>query len=140
MRVCQSLGLRGGLPTPFYYSRDSKGLHVRRIRGDSPEIWIISHIDWQALLEVIADVKKNKYQTFSVAQTDHSEAHPQSLYKLVRAALDRVPKLDDSLVAYVCAILVHEGTLQLHHGKTVGPDARLILRRSVPDASPNEFE
>lgn len=137
MRVCQTLGHRSGLPTPFYYCRIQSGIHVRRVRGENVGGWNISHQQWEQLLHILANAR---LKTFSIAQTEHEEAHPQSLYDIIAIALRDVAGLDDSLTAYVCAILVHEGTLQLHHGKTVGPDARLVLRKSDPTASLEEFE
>lgn len=132
MIVLQSLGLKAGLPTPFYYRRDHAGVHVRPIRTKDKRPAKVDQANWQALLDEIA---KSPTKTFAVSPTANVTAPNVSLYDTIRAVLEkRQPSLavTDSLLSAICAILVHEGSLQLYHGR-IGKDreARVVLRTSA---------
>jgi hypothetical protein len=135
MIVLQSLGLKAGLPTPFYYRRDNKGVLVQFIRGKDKGPVAIDQGTWQELLETLARSAKSRTKTFSVSSTISSLAPNQSLYDFIRDCLKKGQSnlvVTDSLLSAICAILVHEGSLQLYHGR-IGKDreARVVLRISA---------
>ena len=132
MRVLQSLGLKAGMPTPFYYKRDLRGVHIVPILGrDKQKATTIPTESWSKLL---AEIARDKRRTFTVAPTDNPAASSDSTYKKIKTLLEGEPiegPITTSLLAYISSILVHEGTLQLYHGR-IGRDreARVVLRKS----------
>jgi hypothetical protein len=131
MRVLQTIGSHEGLPTPFYYGRGREGVRIEQIRGqDTTKPFDIPSTVWQEILDMIAD---SPTTTFAVTDRHNNPAaSSENLYERLHRIFSRhqIEGLNDSLLAYVSAILLHEGSLQLYHGR-IGPDreARIVLRR-----------
>jgi len=83
--------------------------------------------EWEALLLAIAHPDRSR--AFGVSSRLTATDRDPSLHELIN---DNVTGGSDTrLRAYVTAILIHEGTLMIHHGPLGrGWEARVVLMRS----------
>lgn len=143
MRVMQTLGRHGGTQEGiFQYKRGSVGVtidpSIARTTGNSvpKNLVVISSAEWNRILDRI---EQAPLQTFRITEpVAGSPAQPsQSLHTLIQTAVPAPAngwKWDDSYLSYVCAVLEHEGTIDLYHGLMGGnnPPAIIELRRDIP--------
>ncbi len=137
MKVLQTLGRHGGHQAGiFQYKRSSTGVVIDGSVGQanlSPSEITIATSEWTSIL---AAIEKAPQSSFRLTGTPPFNAPPNaSLYALLQTALP-APNgwaWNDSWKSYVCAILEHEGTVDLYHG-TLGPNDQAIiaLARDVP--------
>lgn len=120
MKVLQTLGRHGGYQEGiFQYKRTSKGvfidLSVGQAKGGS--ICRFGLSEWSDILKEIA---RSSHKTFGLSSDGQSKkSAKRTLYKLVSDAVPKPKygvKWNDSLRAAVCAVLEHEGTIDLYHG------------------------
>ncbi len=128
MRVLQTIGFREGRNTPFYYRRNGVGTDIEPLKGDDNPPFNVSQACWEIVWTAIANAPN---QIFQVTEGDGGATVPQNLYGIVRECLKAHScRADDSAIAYVNAILLHEGTLQTYHGKAGDTYHRINFRRS----------
>jgi hypothetical protein len=128
MKIVQTIGFntQTGWPTPFYYRRDRDGVHVRSAIGQQI-VFSVSNDEWQAILEEVASGNDD---LFGVTGTSRSSFPGPKLYEIISNCL-RDGGTNDRKLAYISAILVHEGTLHTFHGQVPGGlEARVYLKRS----------
>lgn len=120
MKVMQTLGRHAGSQEGiFQYKRTSKGvfidLTVGRARGGVVSRFTLR--EWSGILKAIA---QSSHGTFGLSSDGQSKrTSKKTLYKLVSDAVPQSKygvKWTDSLRAAVCAVLEHEGTIDLYHG------------------------
>ncbi|MBI5536007.1 MAG: hypothetical protein HY898_25025 [Deltaproteobacteria bacterium] len=137
MKVLQTLGRHGGAQEGvFQYKRDVDGVLINATISNAnlnPNVIRLSHAEWTSILAAIAQANG---ETFRLTGAPPFPAPPnQSLYELLPTAV-RNPaggwQWNDSWKSYICAILEHEGSIDLYHG-TLGPQhvAIIALRRDV---------
>lgn len=131
MKVLQTLGAHGGNQTGiFQYRRTPAGVNIDASVGQAninPNNITITSLEWNSILQSISDAN---LQTFRLTGTPPFTQPPnQSLYQLISQAVPAPAgpwQWNDSLKSYVCAILEHEGSIDLYHG-TLGPNAQAII-------------
>ena len=131
MKVLQTLGAHGGQQTGiFQYRRTPDGVHIDSSVGQatlSPKDITITSTEWQNLLSAIRAAVNN---TFRLTGTPPFSTPPnESLYHLISTAIPNPSNgwlWNDSWRSYVCAILEHEGSIDLYHGP-LGPNASAII-------------
>jgi hypothetical protein len=131
MKVLQTLGRHGGAQEGiFQYYRTTDGVHIDSGVGQAkldPSTIIVTNDEWTAILGAIADAKGATFRLTGNAPFD--DPPNTSLYELFTQA---VPKpnggwnWNDSWKSYICAILEHEGSIDLYHG-VLGPNATAII-------------
>jgi hypothetical protein len=132
MKVLETLGQhRGAQKGIFQYKRTVDGVLIDSSVGqanlDPPEITVTTR-EWTAILSAIRD---NEHRTFRLTTTDQQPEEPPytSLYQLLVQAVpdpERGWNWHDSCKSYICAILEHEGSIDLYHG-TLGRNATAII-------------
>jgi|SRR5215211_1010608 hypothetical protein len=128
MKIVQTIGFNAptGWPTPFYYRRDRDGIHIKSAIGQPLE-HTVTHDEWDAILDMIAN---SSTSYFGVTGNQNSTFQGPKLYGLISGKLKKYAT-NDRLLAYISAILVHEGTLHAFHGQLEGDlEARVYLKRS----------
>jgi hypothetical protein len=121
MKVLQTLGKSRAQEGIFQYRRDADGVYidgsVGNAKGLDPSEIIIQHSEWRKILRTI---QKAEYGTFRLTGTSQSDEPPyQSLYELLSDAVfspEEGCTSNDSWKSYVCAILGHEGSIDLYGG------------------------
>ncbi|GAA4124804.1 hypothetical protein ACFFTN_11890 [Aminobacter aganoensis] len=126
MKVLQTLGHRNGFPpTPFYYRREADGIRIESIVGKKIRRLIDTDV-WNEILRTVFD---NGSEVFGVSSSANSELDAPKLHDLIKAGSNIG---DTRTLAYISAVLVHEGSLILDHGPRQDDlDARIFLRRST---------
>lgn len=137
MKVLQTLGAHGGNQTGiFQYRRTPAGVNIDASVGQAninPNNITLTTAEWTSILQAMADASR---QTFRLTGTPPF-AHPpnQSLYRLIQLAVPSPAggwQWNDSLKSYVCAVLEHEGSIDLYHGRLGQHDRAIIcLKRDV---------
>ena len=137
MKILQTLGRHGGTQEGiFQYRRTAHGIYIDGTVGQSQSVTqpvSLSSDEWQTVLEQIRDADK---ETFRITGTGPFNEPPNlSLYELIGEAVKHPTggwNWNDSLKAYVCSILEHEGSIDLYHG-TLGQNhsARICLKKDV---------
>lgn len=136
MKVLQSLGkARGQTEATFRYRRSSDGVtidaSINANYNQTPKQIALSNVEWNTILKAIETAQ---FETFRITNTGTAGDQPtQSLNLLFSSAV--TPKgwtWNDSWVAYVAAILEHEGSLDLYHGALgQGQSAVIALSRDI---------
>lgn len=137
MKVLQTLGAHGGAQTGiFQYRRTPDGVHIDASVGRAqltPDNVLLSSVEWQALLTEIRAVSNNTFRL--TGQGPFANPPSQSLYSLINRAIPNPSAgwhWNDSWRSYVCAILEHEGSIDLYHGPLGQGHAAIInLARDV---------
>lgn len=122
MKVLQTLGRHGGqLEGIFKYRRHTDGVEIELISVTPRRTFTLTSDEWVAILK---QLRKGKAKTFTLTQ---------DLYPLLRIA---VPNPNGgwnwsrgSDEAAVCAVLEHEGSIDLYHGGR--NSVKIHLRRDV---------
>lgn len=137
MKVLQTLGRHSGAQEGiFQYRRQPDGVHIDSAVGQAkltpPQI-TITHDEWRAILQAIQNCPQGSFRL--TGQAPFSSPPNQSLYEVLATTLPAPAggwTWNDSWKAYVCAILEHEGSIDLYHG-TLGPQHQAIicLRKDV---------
>lgn len=136
MKVLQTLGKHQGVQAGiFQYRRQPDGVYIDSAVGQAnltpPEI-TISNADWCSILDVIKNSTQNSFRLTGAAQ---SAAPPnQSLYDSLSLAVPNPSgwNWNDSWKSYVCAILQHEGSVDLYHGPLgQGHQAIICLSKDI---------
>lgn len=137
MKVLQTLGAHSGRQVGiFQYRRTPQGVHIDASVGRaslSPSEIHISSDEWDAILMAIQNASD---ETFRLTGTPPFQQPPNGcLYQLLSATVPSPSdgwRWNDSWKSYVCAILEHEGSIDLYHGM-LGPNATAIitLKRDV---------
>lgn len=136
MKVLQSLGkAKGQTEATFRYRRSSTGVTIDasiNANYNQPLKQItLSNVEWNAILAAIENAAN---ETFRITNTGAPGDQPtQSLNQLFAAAVTPTGwTWNDSWVAYVAAILEHEGSLDLYHGALgQGQSAVIALSRDI---------
>lgn len=131
MKVLQTLGAHGGAQTGiFQYRRTPDGVHIDASVGQAnlnPDQITFTSAEWGAMLTAIRNAQN---QTFRLTGVPPFPQPPNdSLYRLLGAAVPNPAggwQWNDSWRSYVCAILEHEGSIDLYHGG-LGPNASAII-------------
>ena len=138
MKVLQTLGRHGGTQEGvFQYKRSAAGVVIDSTIGqahlDTPKITITA-TEWNRILQAIETAPQG---TFRLTGTPPFNEPPnQSLYELLSQSLPNPTNgwtWNDSWKAYICAILEHEGSIDLYHGVLGQHHSAIIpLARDIP--------
>jgi hypothetical protein len=131
MKILQTLGRHGGHQEGiFQYRRTAAGVYIDSAVGQArlnPPTIVVTTEDWTAILQAICRAHQD---SFRLTGTPPFRIPPrQSLYQLLS---DAVPhpiggwQWQDSWKAYICAILEHEGSIDLYHG-VLGPRHTAVI-------------
>ncbi len=120
MKVMQTLGRHAGHQEGiFQYKRTNKGVFVDLTVGQTQngKVYRFALSEWSSILKEVA---KCSHKTFGLSSDGQSKTTARrTLYQVVSDAV-RAPtdgwNWTDSLRAAVCAVLEHEGTIDLYHG------------------------
>lgn len=131
MKVLQTLGAHGGQQTGiFQYRRTADGVEIDASVGQAnlnPDKITFTTGEWSAILDAIRNTPN---QTFRLTGVPPFPQPPnESLYHLISSAVPAPSGgwlWKDSWRSYVCAILEHEGSIDLYHGP-LGPNASSII-------------
>lgn len=136
MKVLQSLGRASGqVEATFRYRRSSQGVtidaSINRNYNQTPAQIQFTNAEWNAILTAIENAPN---ETFRITDTGGPGQQPtQRLSQIFAGAV--TPNgwaWNDSWVAYVAAILEHEGSLDLFHGAIgQGQSAVIALSRDI---------
>jgi hypothetical protein len=138
MKVLQTLGRHSGSQEGiFQYKRTADGVFIDGAVGQAqlnPSSVVLTTAEWQQILGAIEAAPQGSFRLTGAAP--FSQPPYQSLYQLLQAAVphpDRGWTWNDSWKSYVCAILEHEGSIDLYHG-SLGPQhaAHITLSRDIP--------
>lgn len=134
MKVLQTLGRHSaaGQEGIFQYKRTQTGVWIDSTVGHAnlnPGRITITNAEWTAILTAIANQPN---ETFRLTRTNTNDPPRQSVYDTVASAVPNPVgwTWNDSWLAYVCAILEHEGSID-HYGGSLGQGigAPIILAR-----------
>ncbi|WP_157605495.1 hypothetical protein [Schlesneria paludicola] len=138
MKVLQTLGRHGGAQEGvFQYKRSTNGVVIDNSIGSAsvtPPVATLSTTEWTTILLAIENAQQASFRL--TGQPPFAEPPNQSLYQLFS---DAVPNpaggwnWHDSRKAAICAILEHEGSIDLYHG-VLGPlhAANITIARDIP--------
>lgn len=131
MKVLQTLGAHGGTQTGiFQYRRTPAFVHIDASVGQAalnPDEVEITTAEWTAILQAIQDAPQNSFRL--TGTPPFAQPPNQSLYQAISQAVPNPAggwQWNDSWRSYVCAILEHEGSIDLYHG-TLGPNHSAII-------------
>jgi hypothetical protein len=132
MKIVQTLGRAGGVHEGvFCYKRTSKGVHIDASISSKYTLkkknLRISNAAWNKLPKAIEKLQNPKLritQPKSSKNSTEKETAINHLHGLIHASIS--PNINDSMKAYIIAILEHEGTIDIDHGK----GGAIPLRRS----------
>ena len=140
MKILQTIGKHGGRQRGiFQYKRDTRGVEIDLSIGRArlnPSRIRLTNQEWTALLEAI---RNSAEQTFRLTVAPHGGGPPnQDLYTLIENAVPHPAasrnwrNWHDSFKAAICAILEHEGSVDLYHGM-LGQNASIpiCLRKDI---------
>jgi hypothetical protein len=121
MKVLQTLGRHGGAQEGiFQYRRRSQGIEIDGSVGQAnldPARVLITTNEWSQILRAIEQAPQESFRLTGVGPFP---APPnQSLYELLQTTVAHPAggwAWNDSWKSYVCAILEHEGSIDLYHG------------------------
>ena len=136
MKTLQTLGCHGGRQTGiFQYKRTNIGVHIDLSIGRSKKLAQkkidLTHQEWGDILTTIGNQNQN---TLRITNQNPANVPPyNSLYALIDVAVPAPSSgfnWHDSYKACICAILEHEGSVDLYHG-TLGRNnsAMICLKR-----------
>lgn len=132
MKVLQTLGRHGAQEGVFQYARRQAGVFIDGSIGRAALTSItLTHEEWTTILAAIADAPQS---SFRLTPTATQDAPNQSLYEFIEHAVPNRVGLTwtDSWKAYVCAILEHEGSVDLYAGALGrGVGANITLARDT---------
>jgi len=122
MKVLQTLGRhRGHQEGVFQYRRTQDGVHIEGWIGQAPSLNVnsidLTTAEWTAILQAIHNANEGTFRLTGAAP--FNSPPNQSLYELISRAVPSPTanwQWQDSWKAYVCAILEHEGSIDLYHG------------------------
>ena len=138
MKVLETLGRHGNAQKGiFQYKRTSTGVMIDSSVGTAklnPPSVSLTTAEWSAILAAIENAQQNSFRLTGSAP--FPVPPNQSLYELMQQAVTNPAggwNWHDSWKAYICAILEHEGCVDLYHG-TLGPQhtAIICLRGDIP--------
>lgn len=129
MKVLQTLGQKG----TFQYRRQADGVYIESLVGQATSQITITHEEWLNILKAIQNTVQGSFRLSG--EQPFSTPPNQSLYELLAATVPAPQNewsWNDSWKAYVCAILEHEGTIDLYHGPLgKGHQAIICLRKDI---------
>lgn len=124
MKVLQTLGRHQTQVGIFQYKRTPEGVEIDSSVGQaslSPSRIVITHAEWTTILTEIKQRSQKSFRLSGIAP--FTDPPKQSLYELFSAVVQKPSggwQWNDSWRSYVCAILEHEGSIDLYHG-ALGP-------------------
>ena len=137
MKILQTLGRYGGHQEGiFQYRRTPEGVFidsaVGQARLDPPSILVTTQ-DWTAILQ---ELRRARQRSFRLTGRPPFQRPPnQSIYELLSDAVPNPAggwQWHPSWKAYICAILEHEGSIDLYHGRLGrGQSAVICLSKDV---------
>ena len=137
MKVVETLGQHQGQKGVFQYKRVPAAVVIDTSIGTAtltPPQVTLTDAEWKAILHAIENAPRN---SFRLTGTPPFITPPnQALREVIQQAVP-LPTgnwtWNDSWLAYVCAILEHEGSIELYAG-SLGPggSAYIPLRRDLP--------
>lgn len=137
MKILQTLGRHGGHQEGiFQYRRAPDGVFIDSSVGRAqltPATIMLTTQEWVAILDAIQRAAQGTFRL--TGSPPFTQPPNQSLYELLSAAVPTPAsgwQWQDSWRAYVCAILEHEGSIDLYHG-LLGPghSAVVCLARDI---------
>ncbi len=138
MKVLQTLGRHGGAQEGvFQYKRSAIGVVIDNSIGAAaiqPPQATLTTQEWSAILTAIENAPQGSFRL--TGNPPFNEPPNQSLYSLMSAAVPSPAggwNWHDSRKAAICAILEHEGSVDLYHG-VLGPNhaANITIARDIP--------
>jgi len=140
MKVVQTLGRHGGIVSGvFQYKRNAAGIVIDGAIGQAalnPPQVALSSAEWQRILDIIEKHANATYRLTSPGAGVAPQPPFVGLYDLIDAAVPAPAAgwaWKDSWKAYVCAILEHEGSVDLYHGVLGGGHTACItVARDIP--------
>lgn len=131
MKVLQTLGKHGGQQEGvFQYRRDSRGVYIEPFLETQAPI----HVPNDQWSSILTELEANT--TFRLTRSDSDG--PSSLYDLIQK--NAPSAVSDSHRSYVAAILEHEGSIDLYHGRIRGGSAFIALISDINSPSGDEEE
>jgi len=138
VKVLQTLGRHGGAQEGvFQYKRSSNGVVIDNSIGaaavEPPQATLTSQ-EWSAILMAIENASQATFRL--TGQPPFNEPPNQSLYSIISSAVPNPAggwSWHDSRKAAICAILEHEGSVDLYHG-VLGAShaANITIARDIP--------
>jgi hypothetical protein len=120
MKVLQTLGRHAGHQEGiFQYRRTPDGVVIDGSVGQAllnPELVTLTTQEWTAILQAIRGAGQGSFRL--TGTRPFAEPPNQSLYELLTDTVSAPAggwQWNDSWKAYVCAILEHEGSIDLYH-------------------------
>ena len=138
MKVLQTLGRHGGAQEGvFQYKRTADGVFINSSIGAAalnPPTITVTTSEWTRILSAIQNAPHASFRI--TGQPPFNEPPHQSLYQLFSTTVPNPSfgwRWHDSRKASICAILEHEGSIDLYHG-VLGPNhaANITLARDIP--------
>jgi hypothetical protein len=135
MKVMQTLGRHAGAQEGvFQYRRTAQGVEIDSTVGQAtltPISITLTHAEWTSILSAIGTATAN---TFRLTGSAPFTSPPnQSLYEAIQSAVPTPSggwNWNDSWKAYICAIMEHEGSVDLYHGTLGhGHSHPIVVRR-----------
>jgi hypothetical protein len=131
MKLLQTLGAHGGQQIGiFQYRRTPNGVHIDASIGQAnltPAKILFTSDDWNVMLHAIRSAANQTFRLTGVPPFKHPPN--ESLYHLMSTAVPYPVggwQWNDSWRSYICAILEHEGSIDLYHGP-LGPKTSAII-------------
>jgi hypothetical protein len=138
MKVLQTLGRhQGAQEGVFQYKRTATSVVIDASIGQAnlnPNSSTLTNAEWTAILQAIEAAQQGSFRI--TGHAPFPEPPNQSIYQLLGVAVANPAggwNWNDSWRSYVCAILEHEGSVDLYHG-VLGPQhsAIICLARDIP--------
>jgi hypothetical protein len=139
MKVLQTLGRHGSHPKGiFQYKRSATVVTIDASIGLTqlePVSITLTTAEWTAILTAIETSEQNSFRLALSTLREPPPPH-QSLYDTITQAVPSPMagwSWNDAWRAYVCAILEHEGSIDLYYG-ALGPEHAVFipLARDIP--------
>lgn len=119
MQILRTLGAYSGECSLFYYKRTPSGVYFEGpLNGNvDPTEFTITNDQWTAILSAVSRADK---KTFRIRATkDRNAPVQQDLASIIK---EQTGHTSPTVAAYVAAVLVNEGSLELYYG-VLGPNA-----------------
>jgi hypothetical protein len=138
MKVLETFGRQGNAQKGiFQYKRTSNGVTLDSsvsVANLNPVSITLTNAEWSAILTAIERAPQNSFRLTGAAP--FPVPPNQSLHELMQQTVPQPAggwNWHDSWKAYICAVLEHEGCVELYHGP-LGPGhtAFICLRADIP--------
>ena len=137
MKFVETLGRHRGQKGIFQYKRSSDGVTISSRIGNAPalnpDIVELTRQEWRAILQAIEGAAG---QSFGLTAGGGGGNPTTALYDFIEQALPNPAggwNWQAPWLAFVCAILEHEGSVELYSGALgQGYQAQVTLTRDIP--------